>query len=118
MTGAEKRLEEIESYFHMDDLAIARTKEGRKFWRRQSNLAMHSGLPEYCPKTEFIILLDYIDELEEKPAVTTNLAYKLIDHDNDKTCPFCSKDEWGEEKHVDDCPFAIAYAIQKEERGS
>ena len=42
------------------------------------------------------------------------LASLLVENDNDKSCPFCKKIEWGTDKHEKDCPFALAYAALKE----
>jgi hypothetical protein len=49
----------------MKEEDIPRTKEGRTFWRELANSGMRSALGEYTPY-EFEILLDYIEELEEK----------------------------------------------------
>jgi len=38
------------------------------------------------------------------------LAYRLAELDDEKTCPFCEKHEWGADKHEEGCPFALAYA--------
>lgn len=39
------------------------------------------------------------------------LAERLIDKDETRNCPFCTKKEWGEEHHDKKCPFAIAYKM-------
>ena len=33
----------------------------------------------------------------------------LIETDDTRTCPFCSKNEWGIDKHHDGCPLKLAY---------
>lgn len=35
----------------------------------------------------------------------------FLKRDEDKACRFCSKDEWGIEKHDSDCPFGKGYAF-------
>lgn len=40
------------------------------------------------------------------------LSTALIQFDTDKKCPFCTKQDWGEEKHDKECPFTIAYKIR------
>jgi hypothetical protein len=41
------------------------------------------------------------------------LVKVLLDNDESKKCPFCSKSDYGEEKHDYVCPFAVAYSIKK-----
>lgn len=43
----------------------------------------------------------------------TQLIETLLENDYEKECPFCTKEEWGEEKHDEICPFAIAYALRE-----
>jgi hypothetical protein len=40
------------------------------------------------------------------------LAEALIDNDTEKSCPFCSKEDYGGEHHDSGCPFEIAYNIK------
>jgi len=40
---------------------------------------------------------------------TIKLAEKFTDNDNDKECPYCSKTDWGWEKHDQHCVFSFAY---------
>lgn len=42
------------------------------------------------------------------------LARALVKLDDDHNCRLCSKTEWGEDKHDDDCPMKMAYEIIKE----
>lgn len=46
------------------------------------------------------------------------LAKAIVDRDESSECLFCSKTEWGEEKHDTHCPYAIAYEILKKKDGS
>lgn len=39
------------------------------------------------------------------------IANILIKHDTEQECRYCSKIEWGQDTHDEDCPFAIAYKI-------
>jgi len=41
----------------------------------------------------------------------------LVVTDNDKSCPYCTKTEWGEEKHDEDCVYHRAYKIIAKARG-
>lgn len=52
-----------------------------------------------------------LEMLNEKGVTVGALATALTARDETKTCPFCSKVEWGEELHEEDCPFAISYKI-------
>ncbi len=36
----------------------------------------------------------------------------FLSHDTERTCPFCSKDEWGTNKHDESCPYSRAYDHQ------
>jgi hypothetical protein len=38
-----------------------------------------------------------------------DLALGLVAHDTERTCPFCSKTDWGAEQHDAGCPFDLAY---------
>lgn len=58
--------EKVDYFNRMELKDIPRTKAGRDFWREIGRGGMHSALGEYTPVDEFEILLDYIDELEEK----------------------------------------------------
>jgi len=40
------------------------------------------------------------------------LAEKMTDMDDDSECPYCSKTEWGFEKHDEHCVFSSAYKIK------
>lgn len=43
-----------------------------------------------------------------------DLARALVAHDTERTCPFCSKTDWGADQHDAGCPFDLAYrAIQQ-----
>ncbi len=44
------------------------------------------------------------------------LATALVALDDDHECRLCSKYEWGEDKHEDDCPMAMAYEVIKESK--
>ena len=37
------------------------------------------------------------------------LAQVLVVHDDERTCPFCTKQTWGADQHEAGCPFALAY---------
>ena len=41
------------------------------------------------------------------------LVEKLLERDENKGCPFCNKDDWGEENHGANCPFRLSYEIKK-----
>lgn len=41
------------------------------------------------------------------------LVKSLLSNDCVKECYFCEKDDWGEEKHGEYCPFSHAYRIRK-----
>lgn len=44
------------------------------------------------------------------------LARALVNLDDDHKCRLCAKDEWGEDKHEEDCPMRMAYEIIKNEK--
>ena len=46
----------------------ARSKDIKEVWRKFACTNIRSALGEYIPVDEFVALLDYIDELEEKVA--------------------------------------------------
>lgn len=39
------------------------------------------------------------------------LAHQLQADDTDRQCIYCSKDEWGTDKHDEGCQYALAYRI-------
>ena len=46
------------------------------------------------------------------------LASALVGNDNEKDCHFCDKEQWGSEFHDPSCPFAMAYAIVKDDESA
>ena len=57
-----------------------------------------------------------LDELKKKATSDSHadkiMAKQLIKYDVGKECTLhCGKVDWGEDKHIGDCPFAMAYKI-------
>lgn len=54
--------------------------------------------------------MTFIDDETEHQKLY-KIANILVKHDTEQECRYCSKTEWGQDLHDEDCPFEIAYKI-------